>query len=313
MQQDKENPIMNKYVAGLVSAIIPTYKRSATVSRAIKSVLSQSYGKIECIVVNDNIPGDQYSNVLYQDLLQFEGDPRFRFVEQEKHINGAAARNAGIRASRGEYIAFLDDDDWWEPEKIKKQVEFISAQGPACGAVSTLLKFYNSNRLVRKSRPYRDGQIMFDILSRQADVTTCSVLVRRAAIEETGYFDTGLSRHQEIQFLSFLADKYEIRLLKEYLTCIDISASDNNPSASRLYEIKSDFFKAVQPLMDKLSNRDQKTVKALHAQEIALLEFREKNYVSALKQGRCIFYSHKAFCLAVKRVIKRIMENFNQA
>ena len=73
------------YVKGLVSVVIPTYQRSDLLTRAIDSVLNQSYEQIECIVVNDNVPNDKYSLALYDLLKQYSVDDRFKFIEQEKH------------------------------------------------------------------------------------------------------------------------------------------------------------------------------------------------------------------------------------
>ena len=81
----------------LVSVVIPTYKRSDTLIRAVSSVLNQSYRNIEVIVVDDNTPNDVYS-IETQEKLKRIKDSRIRYIQQEKHINGAVARNVGIRA-----------------------------------------------------------------------------------------------------------------------------------------------------------------------------------------------------------------------
>ena len=89
------------YINDLLSVVIPTYKRSEMLCRAIESVLNQTYNKVECIVVNDNTPGDEYSQLLYSTLDKYKVDDRFHFVEQKVHKNGAAARNARHQSSKG--------------------------------------------------------------------------------------------------------------------------------------------------------------------------------------------------------------------
>src|SRR5690554_2886294 len=96
-------------IKGMVSCIIPTYKRSETLVRAINSVLEQTYKKIEILVIDDNHPNDRFSLMVQKQLEQF--NDKVRYIQQEKHVNGAVARNVGIKFARGEYIAFLDDDD----------------------------------------------------------------------------------------------------------------------------------------------------------------------------------------------------------
>lgn len=102
----------------LVSCIIPSYKRTDTLRRAINSVLKQTYKNIEVLIVDDNFNGDEYSEQVRNIVVSFD-NPRIRLISQPMHINGAEARNAGVRAAKGEYIAFLDDDDEWLSEKIE--------------------------------------------------------------------------------------------------------------------------------------------------------------------------------------------------
>ena len=108
---------MRKYKANLVSVIIPTYKRSSMLERAINSVLSQSYDFFELLIINDNYPGDEWSNQVENRVNSFN-DKRIRFINQDIHINGAAARNVGIKNATGEYIAFLDDDDYFDAVRL---------------------------------------------------------------------------------------------------------------------------------------------------------------------------------------------------
>ena len=109
----------------LVSCIIPSFKRTDTLKRAIDSILAQTHKEIEVLVVDDNIPGDEYSNAL-KDILK-EYDERVILVTQKKHINGAVARNEGVKASHGSFIAFLDDDDEWLPTKIERQLAIMKS------------------------------------------------------------------------------------------------------------------------------------------------------------------------------------------
>lgn len=118
---------MKVYEKGLVSVIIPTYKRTDKLDRAIKSVLGQSYKNIELLLVNDNVPGDEYTLALMEKVNAYQNDSRFQLLLQEKHINGAVARNFAIKQAKGEYIAFLDDDDWWKENKLAEQVKELSS------------------------------------------------------------------------------------------------------------------------------------------------------------------------------------------
>ncbi len=297
------------YIKGLVSVVIPTYRRATKLCRAIESVLSQTYDQIECIVVNDNTPNDEYSLDIYSKIASYRDNPKFKFIEQEIHVNGARARNVGILESKGEFIAFLDDDDFWCPNKIEKQIDFINKEDSSIGGISTLVKFVDENeQQVRLSQPYKSGKIYKQILRRQVDVTTCSIMLKRECLDNAGYFDESLKRHQEIQLLSYFTYKYPIKLLEEHLTIVDISGGENNPSFERIIQVKKDFFNAVQPILQEESRFERRRIKSLHYFEIAVVAFREKKFLKSFKYGIWIFSGFKTFGLAVQRVLQRIRE-----
>ena len=99
----------------LVSVVIPTYNRPEQLIRACEAVFRQTYEPIEVVVVNDNSDAD-YSGVVV------ELGSRITYVKRTVNGGGSAARNTGIEEAKGEYVAFLDDDDIWNPDKLKKQI-----------------------------------------------------------------------------------------------------------------------------------------------------------------------------------------------
>ncbi|HXU17627.1 MAG TPA: glycosyltransferase family A protein [Terriglobales bacterium] len=103
----------------LVSAVIPTRNRPELVCRAVRSVLAQTYPKVEAVVVVDG--ADEVTLAALKDL----NDQRVRIVALLSNVGGSEARNIGIRESRGEFVGLLDDDDEWLLEKLEKQVQVI--------------------------------------------------------------------------------------------------------------------------------------------------------------------------------------------
>lgn len=291
------------YKNDLVSVIIPTYKRADKLKRAIDSVCSQTYDYLEILVVNDNDNNDEYTKSLV-DLIESIEDSRVRLVFQEKHINGAAARNAGIKVAKGEYIAFLDDDDIWHPQKIEKQIEVMKSLDESYGAVSTMFSSFLENKIISKSIPYKDGLIWEEILLRRCDVTTCSVLIRHKALDETGYFDESLRRHQEIQILAFLSKKYKIFLLQEYLLYVD-AWGENNPKPEKILGIKKDFFASIEPLLNDLPLKRQNDIKKMHYFEVAYIFFKHGRYINAIKYSLPLLTSINCMKYAIERVRNR--------
>lgn len=296
-----------KYQKGLISVVIPTYKRADTVLRAVQSVLTQTYSQIECIVVNDNDPDDEYSKSLYEKLSGIE-DKRMKIINQPNHKNGAVARNYGIKESNGEFIAFLDDDDWWKCNKLEKQINQFNSLNEEYAVVSTLVEFYKDGRIIRKTIPYKTDNIMIKILERGVEITTSSILVKHECIDYAGAFDENLNRHQEIQFLAFITNNYKLSLLSEYLTCVGLEDMKNKPTVEQLVEIKKDFFNSVDVLVEKLSKREQRCIKGLHRLEILYRKIQNRYYLSAISDFFVVISSPSALVKGVKRIRKRIKE-----
>lgn len=300
---------MSEYIAGLVSVVMPTYKRSEMLSRAIDSVLAQTYTNIELLLVNDNEPGDDFTKDLQQRVAIYSTDSRFKLVLQEKHINGAVARNVGIRQAQGEYIAFLDDDDWWEPNKIEEQVKELSKLDKSWGGVSCKYSFVNRDgEIIGKSTDYKDGNIYIDILNLVTDVTTCSLLLRHIALDKAGYFDEGLLRHQDFQLLVNFTSEYKLKLVKEYLLNIDVSDTQNRPDGKKLLEHKVRFFKSVSPIFSRLPKSEQKCIRCMHNFEVGYVFLKNKDFIVGIKYILTIFTSPKAFVLTCKKIFKKLRE-----
>lgn len=132
----------------LVSVIIPTLNRPKLLLRAINSALSQTYQDIEVIVVVDRPEQDTVSTV------QSVDDPRLRLIVNPYSLTAAGARNAGADHAAGEWIAFLDDDDEWLPNKLERQMAFASGRTPAL--VSCL------SRVVTPTATYILPQVIYD-------------------------------------------------------------------------------------------------------------------------------------------------------
>lgn len=268
---------MNKYISGLVSVIIPTYRRCDTLVRAVESVINQTYKNIEIIVVNDNTPGDEFSLMLYDEIKKITDD-RFVFLEQEKHINGAAARNCGIKKAKGEYIAFLDDDDYWMPEKLEHQIKAFENLGKEWGVVSSLNLRCKNGDVVLAVPPYKSGYVLQEIMQRTVELSTIAVLIRREALDDTGYFDENLLRYQDIQLFTRLSHKYKVFLLKEYLQIINVDDNQNRPSAERMTAIRNAYYESVRDIIDGLSEKDKKKLFIMHRFEDSAIFLKEKNY-----------------------------------
>lgn len=176
----------------LVSVIIPTYNGTKTIERAINSALNQTYKNIEIIVVNDS------STENVKQVVSNIRDSRVHFYDVDKKINASHARNFGFSKTKGQYIAFLDDDDQWRNLKIQKQVEYLK-NNPERVAVITDYNVVNGDnvKLVKSnSKDYTKDILLMNIQMAAGS----NLLVKRSAFEKLNGFDESFEGHQDLEF-----------------------------------------------------------------------------------------------------------------
>ena len=197
----------------MVSVIIPTYNRAATLARAMESALRQSYDDLELIVVDDG------STDGTKELVSSFSDARVRYVYQE-NAGACRARNRGVEEARGELIAFQDSDDEWLEDKLEKQVAFLEEQG-ADMVYCALDSFFETGERegvlpakfppVKQSREETVRQMLFS-----GTVVTQTVLVRAACVREV-LFDAEMPRYQEWEWSVRFAYRHDCAFLPEVL------------------------------------------------------------------------------------------------
>lgn len=194
-----------------VSVIIPTYNRAHTVSRAIQSVLNQTYQDFEIIVVDD------CSTDNTEEVVKGFNDSRICYIRHEQNRGGSAARNTGIRIARGEYIAFLDSDDEWLPNKLAEQMRvFYSDRN--CGAVYTDLLHVCKDGHAEVHKGYHpEGWILKDLLVTNVVGSASSVVVKRECFKVVGLFDEKLPSCQDWDMWIRIAKHYTFRSIPEPL------------------------------------------------------------------------------------------------
>ena len=194
-----------------VSVVIPTYNRADLLPRAVNSVLAQTYQDYEIIIVDDCSPDDT------QDVAAKFSDRRIRFVRHERNRGVSAARNTGIEYARGEYIAFLDDDDEWLPMKLKEQVEVIEASSEKVGLVYGWMDTIedSSGRRLPETRNTMAGDISEDMLAMNFPATTSVLLARTSAARQVGGFDESMAIYEDPDFIFRISERYQVEVLPQ--------------------------------------------------------------------------------------------------
>ncbi len=196
-----------------VTVILPTHNRAELLPRAIASVLSQNYKDLELIVVDDASTDNTEAVV-----RQVEDD-RIRYLRLANNRGATAARNAGISAARGEFIAFQDSDDEWLPGKLEKQMSVFRKGGPSVDIVYCGFQRVSEQSVVDVPGPHivtTKGDLSRIILFENF-VTTQSLILRRRCLENVGMFLENLPRFQDWELVIRLAQQFRFHFVNEPL------------------------------------------------------------------------------------------------
>ncbi len=202
-----------------VSVIIPTFNRAQRVTRAVSSVLYQTFRDFEVIVVDDGSIDDTLDR-----LAQF--DRYIVLLRQAENLGVSAARNAGIKAARAPLIAFLDSDDYWLPDKLGTQVAFFK-QAPEAVACQTEETWIRRGRRVnpRSIHLKPSGDIFLPSL-KLCLVSPSAVMVKASLLHDVGLFDESLPACEDYDLWLRISCRYPIDLIEEHLVVKEGGHSD---------------------------------------------------------------------------------------
>ncbi len=198
----------------LVSVVIPTYNRADLLPRAVDSVLNQTYENLEVIVVDDGSTDNT------EEVIKDYTDPRVRYIKLEENRGQNPARNVGIRAADGEFIANQDSDDKWLPEKLEKQMEVYLEDPDVPKLVYTKVRGrFKDGTTVTVPEKWVDNKegYVHDQLLRGNFVSTVGMLTEEKCLKKVGYWDEELPRMTDWDLALRLSKHFEFRLVDEVL------------------------------------------------------------------------------------------------
>lgn len=200
----------------LVSVVITTYGRTDTLHRAIKSVLSQTYPNIEIIVVDDN-KDEQIRKEVIKTASSID-DSRVKLVMNAVNMGGALARNEGIKAAKGKYIAFLDDDDEYLPLRVEKQVEvFEKDKTQKLALVYCYCVQKKNGSIIKKYHYDYVGNCIYPAML-DCVAATSQWMCKKDALENVGMFTDTPCKQDSFLMLKLLVNGYTIDRVPEYLS-----------------------------------------------------------------------------------------------
>ena len=205
----------------MISVIITTYMREpAFVVRAVTSVLHQTYKETEIIVVDDSPADYQFRREVKAAVCECgreNQETQIRYIEHDTNKGACAARNTGLKFARGEYIAYLDDDDEWLPEKLEKQLNIMESTDAGlvyCGRICK--NDITGVSSTEKIRYYR-GSVFDRLLYMNFIGSTSFPLIRTDCLREAGGFDEKMQSAQDVDVWLRIAEKHTVEYVAEPL------------------------------------------------------------------------------------------------
>lgn len=233
----------------LVSAIIPTHGRPASLSVAVHSALMQTYPNLEVVVVVD---GPDATTVKLLESLQ---EPRLRIVALHQHVGGSEARNIGVRAARGEWIALLDDDDEWVPGKLQRQMALAFEAGGENTLISCRYFFRSGGKedRVKPSRlPKPHEEVGSYIFEANCALNTSTYLCTRDLFLKVP-FEKDLPCLQDFDWYIRIMSRPDARLIvaDEPLAIYNDPAGRATVTGKRTWKFVFDYAKSHRTLMTR--------------------------------------------------------------
>lgn len=275
----------------LVSVVIPTYSRNDMLSRAIDCILAQTHKNLDIIVVDDNPPESEYRASTEQLMKKYEADERVRYIQNEKNLGGAGARNVGIEEAKGEYIAFLDDDDEYYPDKIEKQLAVFLNSGS-----DKLALVYCDVAHVGKEGTHVDcvikkrhrGNCLYEAIVDDCLASTSMWLVKKTPLNAVGNFTIVPCKQDSTVIIKLLEAGYEVDYVPEVL-CLYRNYRDGVRISFGPKKIQGEelFYDLCKKNFEKFTTKQRRNIEYSFAVRLYLLYSTKKfNNSEGLKEQR---------------------------
>lgn len=273
----------------LISVIIPTYKRPDRLIRALKSVSDQTCQEFEILVIDD----DPLENNL-EELLEGLQDDRIRLFKNQRAKGANGARNTGILNSKGDFLAFLDDDDEWLPDYLQSQRAILQKSDENYGLVHANY-YVEENQSWKEKHQSHEGNLLAALITDKFRIGSGSnIFIKSSVIKTTGLWDEEMKRQQDLEFLvrvlsNFMAYSNSVLGLKVY--------GHNDPKPEKTFATREFYVTKIQSYLSRLSEKEQNLFFSNHYR-------RQTNYLVKMKAyNMAVSYWRKA--IKCKTIVPR--------
>lgn len=295
----------------LVTVVLPTFKRIQSLAKAIDSVISQNYSNIELIIVDDSCSEFWYE----RNRMLISRHPKTKYIVNEGIHGSSAARNLGIDNAEGEYIAFLDDDDEYLPNKILEQLE--SMKKNKADLSLTDMYIVNENNRIIETRRHRDIRVncpkellKYHLVNHLTGTST--IMFRTSFLKELGGFGAQDLGDEFYLVLKAIENNGRVCYLERPLTRSSSPRSTRGLSyGNKKIENERDLYIRKQSYFNLLSPKEIRKVKVRHFATLAYAYFQSKMYIDSVIEAFKAFILDPIsfFKLASKYISFRLLKN----
>ncbi|MBQ7725940.1 MAG: glycosyltransferase family 2 protein [Clostridia bacterium] len=286
----------------MVSVVIATYRRDTTLRRAIQSVLEQTYRETEIIVVDDN--NDPAWNKRVESVMAQFPQENIRYFQNREHLGSGATRNVGIAHAAGEFVTFLDDDDYYLPPKIEHQLEDLIKSEADFSITDLFLYDENEKVISKRIRGYLHGddrESLFQAHLIHHLTGTDTFLFRKAYLTAIGGFP-GIGVGDEFYLMKEAicgGGKFRYTpgcYVKAY---VHRGESDGLSSGPGKIRGENDLFAYKKRFFDQIDGRARRYICARHHAVLAFAYWRMNAYGRFLFEALAAFFVSPVSCLKI--------------
>lgn len=294
-----------------VSIIIPTYAGCNNIEIAVKSAINQTIKSKEIIVVDDNGIGTENQVKTEKKLKEFIDKKEIKYLKHNVNKNGSAARNTGLKASKGEYISFLDDDDYMFPDKIKNQLDKLEYSNSNVGFCVCSGYYVHKDGKGYIKKIINNENFLINYLKDKLYFNTSTLLIKRNAINSINGFDESFRRHQDWEFCTRLLSKYDACIESKPLI-IKFDEGRNSPKTieQRTDQLNFFFSKVGNIIKNSVGNKEFLKIKYYKYSQIVESYYLNFSFIKGIKymflQTNSIYSVICSFYYFISHIFNRI-------
>lgn len=265
----------------LVSVVMPAYDRAAVLQRAVESVCNQTYKNWELIICDD---ASRDNTAEVAEGLRGQ-DRRIQLLRHSRNLGAAEARNTSMRSAKGKYIAFLDSDDEWLPDKLARQVDVMEGLPDRVGICCTGAKYLINGIRCTKVIPEKawEENTLEKLIDGTMVYATSSILFRRACLESTGMMTPALRRGQDDDWLVRFCLQFGLKTIQDILVRMHLCTLQKRICSHTI--VKADYMVSTyyHTIERTHGRRCAALFKGKLLMEVAGAAFREHRYGCAMR------------------------------